>query len=61
MANTVSSNNRLRKVYKPVNVASVRRFDEARVIGAKLLEQKPGKSVTPTALMTLLTKCHKIG
>jgi hypothetical protein len=38
MANTVSTNNRLRKAYNPVNVASVRRFDQARAIGAKLLE-----------------------
>jgi hypothetical protein len=37
MANTVSANNRLRKTYNPVNVASVRRFDEARAVGAALL------------------------
>jgi hypothetical protein len=54
MANTVSTNNRLRKVYNPVNVVSVRRFDEARAIGAKVLEQKPSKSVTSPALVTLL-------
>jgi hypothetical protein len=53
MANTVSANNRLRKTYNPVNVVSVRRFDEARAIGAKILEQKPDKSVTSTALVTL--------
>jgi hypothetical protein len=53
MANTVATNNRLRKVYNPVNVASVRRFDEARVAGAKKLEQRPSESVTSTALVTL--------
>ena len=37
MANTVATNNRLRKVYNPVNVASVRRFDQARAAGAKVL------------------------
>jgi hypothetical protein len=30
MANTISVSNRLRKTYNPVNVVSVRRFDEAR-------------------------------
>lgn len=53
MANTISTNNRLRKTYNPVNVPSVRRFDEARVKGAKVLEQRPDKSVTPSALVTL--------
>jgi hypothetical protein len=42
MANSIATNKLLRKTYNPVNVASVRRFDEARVIGAKkLAEQKP--------------------
>jgi hypothetical protein len=54
MANTVSANNRLRKTYNPVNVASVRRFDEARAIGAKALEQNPSESVIKPDLMTLL-------
>ncbi len=54
MANTVSTNNRLRKTYNPVNLASVRRFDEARARGAKLLEQKKAESVTVPALVTLL-------
>jgi hypothetical protein len=54
MANTVSANNRLRKTYNPVNTASVRRFDEARTIGARILEQRPDESVTSTALVTLL-------
>jgi hypothetical protein len=53
MANTVSANNRLRKTYNPVNVASVRRFDEARVKGARVLEQRPDKSVMAPDLMTL--------
>ena len=39
MANTVSTNNRLRKIYNPVNVPSVRNFDQARIIGAQKLEQ----------------------
>jgi hypothetical protein len=30
MANTVDGNKQLRKTYNPVNVASVRRFDETR-------------------------------
>lgn len=46
MANTIATSNRLRKVYTPVNVVSVRSFDEARVRGGKRLrEQKPIKSV----------------
>lgn len=54
MANTVAVNNRLRKVYNPTNVVSARRFDEARVAGAKLLEQNRAKSVTTPDLVTLL-------
>jgi hypothetical protein len=57
MANTVDRNNQLRKAYNPVNVASVRRFDEARVIGAKKLaaaEQNGAESVTLPSLVTLL-------
>ena len=45
LANTVDTNKRLRQTYSPVNTASVRRFDEARVKGAKLLEQKEEKSI----------------
>ena len=55
MANTVSASNRLRNTYNPVNVPSVRRFDDARVVGAQLLEeQRASKSVTSTPLVTLL-------
>lgn len=54
MANTVAANNRLRKTYNPTNVVSARRFDEARVKGAKLLEQNRTKSVTAPDLVTLL-------
>lgn len=57
MANTVDTNKRLRETYNPVNVISVRRFDEARVIGAKKLEeaeQNGTKSVTLPLLVTLL-------
>jgi hypothetical protein len=47
MANTISVSNRLRKTYNPVNVASVRRFDEARVAGRERLRgtKRPQKSV----------------
>jgi hypothetical protein len=56
MANTVSADARLRKTYSPVNDASVRRFDEARAIGARGLEQKPSESVKTPVLVTLLGK-----
>jgi hypothetical protein len=39
--NTVNADNRLRKIYNPVNIASVRRFDDARAEGARVLEQQP--------------------
>jgi hypothetical protein len=54
MANTVDANKRLRKTYNPVNTVSVRRFDEARAAGAKLLEQKTDESVRTPVLLTLL-------
>lgn len=57
MANTVDTNKRLRETYNPVNVVSVRRFDEARVIGARKLEaaeQNGAESVTLPLLVTLL-------
>lgn len=54
MANTIATNKQLRKTYNPVNVASVRRFDEARAKGAKILERKPDESVTAPDLVTLL-------
>jgi hypothetical protein len=57
MANTVDTNKRLRRTYNPVNVVSVRRFDEARVVGAKKLEaaeQRAAESVTLASLVTLL-------
>ena len=54
MANTVAVNNRLRKTYNPTNIVSARRFDEARVKGAKLLEQNRTKSVTAPDLVTIL-------
>jgi hypothetical protein len=54
MANTVDSNKRLRSTYNPVNVPSVRRYDEHRLQGAKLLEQKADESVTAPPLVTLL-------
>jgi hypothetical protein len=53
MANSIATNKRLRKTYNPVNVPSVRRYDQARVIGAKNLEQKPDKSVREPVLLTL--------
>jgi hypothetical protein len=54
MANSIATNKQLRKTYNPVNVASVRRFDEARAKGARLLEQKPDKSVRAPDFLTLL-------
>jgi len=54
MANTVDRNRQLRKAYNPVNLASVRRYDGARVIGAKILERRAAKSVTAPPLVTLL-------
>ncbi len=54
MANSVDTNKRLRHTYNPVNVASVRRFDDARAVGARMLEQKPDESVRTAALLTLL-------
>jgi hypothetical protein len=54
MANTVDANKRLRKTYNPVNTVSVRRFDEARAAGARLLEQKTNESVRTPVLLTLL-------
>jgi hypothetical protein len=59
MANTVSASNRLRKTYNPTNVASVPRFDQARAVGAKLLEQSRAKSVTAPNLVTLLRGAAK--
>jgi hypothetical protein len=53
MANTVSRNTRLRKTYNPVNVSSVRRFDEARAAGARILEQKPTKIICTPAFEIL--------
>lgn len=53
MANTVDRNKQLRKTYNPVNMASMRRFDEARAIGARKPEQNATKSVTAPTLVTL--------
>jgi hypothetical protein len=56
MANTVDRNKRLRETYNPVNVASARRFDEARAKGAKKLEQTEAESIPSTPLGILLEK-----
>jgi len=56
MANTVGTNTRLRKTYNPVNVASVKRFDEARTVGARVLEQNTTKSISVPAWEILLEK-----
>ncbi|WP_136624363.1 hypothetical protein [Bradyrhizobium centrolobii] len=62
MANSIATNKRLRKTYNPVNLASVRRFDQARVDGAKLLhEQKPDKNVKPLGIPTRSVRCSKMG
>lgn len=52
MANSVDTNKRLRKTYNPVNVEAVRRFDEARKVGAKKLEKTD--EIEPPILVTLL-------
>lgn len=54
MANTIATNKRLRRTYNPVNVFSARRFDKARAVGAKLLEQKPDESISTPASEILL-------
>ncbi|MDB5618533.1 MAG: hypothetical protein JWQ24_2771 [Tardiphaga sp.] len=54
MANTVSASNRLRKTYNPVNVPSVRRFDEARAVGARNLEQNLSESISANPMEILL-------
>lgn len=56
MANTVSTNNRLRKTYNPVNVPSVRRFDDKRTVGAKQLERKVAESISTEPQEILLGK-----
>jgi hypothetical protein len=56
MANTLDRNKRLRQTYNPVNVASARRFDEARAKGAKKLEQTETKSIPSTPLGILLER-----
>jgi hypothetical protein len=56
MANSIDTNKRLRRTYNPVNVESVRRFDQARAAGAKLLEQKPDKSIREPTLLILFQK-----
>jgi hypothetical protein len=54
LANTVDTNQRLRLVYSPVNVASVRRFDEARAIGVKLLLEQNGAKSMPISSSGIL-------
>jgi len=61
MANSADTNKRLRKTYNPVNVASVRGFDEARKAVAKKLEQKPDESVREPVLLTLFKQAAKGG
>jgi hypothetical protein len=56
MASTVSTNNKLRKTYNPVNVPSVRRFDEARTDGARRLERKAAESISPSPMEILTGK-----
>ncbi|MGY4294591.1 hypothetical protein ACVWXN_002686 [Bradyrhizobium sp. i1.4.4] len=53
MANSIDTNKRLRKTYNPVNAASVRRFDEARVKGAKVLGEKAEVETSAPALLQL--------
>lgn len=59
-ANTIDKSGRLKQVYNPKQVASVRRTDEARASGrAALREQKPDKSITMPVLVTLFEKSRK--
>jgi hypothetical protein len=50
-ANTLDASNRLMKTYQPVNIASVRRFDDARAKGRLKLKgtKREPKSVMPSA------------
>jgi hypothetical protein len=55
MANTIDKSERLKQVYNPKQVASVRRADDARSSGrAAMREQKAIESVTSRANVTLL-------
>jgi len=55
MANTIDKSDRLKQVYNPKQVASVRRADDARASGrAVLREQKAMESVTTSSNVTLL-------
>ncbi|MBB4395182.1 hypothetical protein [Bradyrhizobium sp. ERR14] len=58
MANSIDNNNnkRLRKTYNPVNAASVRRFDEARVKGAQVLKGKPDDQAPVPPLLQPLSR-----
>ena len=58
LANTVDRNKRLRQTYNPVNIASARRFDEARAKGASKLEQTEAKRIPSTPLGILLQICR---
>ena len=57
MANSIDTNKRLRKTYNPVYAASVRRFDEARAKGAKVLKVTSNlETVSPPVLMKLFKR-----
>ena len=60
MANTVSTNKRLRKTYNPVNVPSVRRFDEARTEGARRLERKAAETISPEPMEILAGRTRTV-
>ena len=59
MAHSIATNKRLRKTYNPVNVASVRRFDEARG-RAKKLERERDESVGTPVILTLFRKAGDV-
>lgn len=59
MANSVDTNKQLRKSYNPVNFASVREYDQSRVIGARTLERRPDKSLSAPLHPTLFEKATK--
>jgi len=58
-ANTIAASNRLRKTYNPVNIVSVRRFDEARKAGRKQLRDSSDAREQMADRPT--EKCHNVG
>ena len=58
----VAASSKLRKTYNPVNVPSVRQFDEARERGREAMqEQKPTKSVVKPCGKSVMTSLADFG